>query len=701
MADDQAPLTTEQYLEAEVLRLKFRARERLGALEGERPEIFEAVDEVVATERARARAEVIDESALPPLLQLAARFGLDDLEVDVLVAAIAPHVDPDVPPLYREIRGSLLAERVDAALLLHLFSDSWGDALKLRRAIGPQGALMRQRILQVAALPTGASALQAAIEIRDRVLHFALGEEGLGTLIAPFCQVEQPDVTLRSVVLPERVLAPVLELAEHHGAFAARLAEWGYDPVLTYGRGSVLLFTGPPGTGKTLLARALANHLETPLLRVFVSKVLRAEVAAEDVLDELIVEARLRRALILFDDCAALFAEAGPVLSALLAFLEEFEGIAVLATNRTDSLDIALERRVLARVDFPRPDAGARELIYEALLPADLPIAADVDLSVLADRYDFTGGNIKNVVMVALNKALARDTAQPLVDMGLLEEAAQGQLRYRLDDYAVRTEVSLDLDDIVLPPKVKEQVVELLAACRNHEAVMHGWGFGERLVTGRGIVALFDGPPGTGKTLCAEILGSELGLPVSRINIPSVVSKWVGETEQRLQDIFRRARATRTVLLFDEADALFGRRSSQAQSSNDRYANMEVNLLLQEIERYDGIVFLTTNLFGALDDALLRRIGFRISFSEPDAELRARIWETLMPKRAPLDDDVNLAALGKRFELAGGRIKNAVLRAAYRALQEGHGAIAQRHLESSAVQESSAAGKVVRIPEKS
>jgi SpoVK/Ycf46/Vps4 family AAA+-type ATPase len=380
----------------------------------------------------------------------------------------------------------------------------------------------------------------------------------------------------------------------------------------------------------------------------------------------------------------------------VLAFMESVDGIVIMATNDASHVGLALERRVLLRLDFPRPDADARQQIFETLLPPELPIEAGADIRELAERYDFTGGLIKNTIMVALNRAIARSVEAPCLAYSLLRDAAEEQLRNRLDEYAIVTEGRLTLEDVVLPPDTRTRVTEVLAACRNHDFVLNRWGFGERLVTGRGIVALFDGPPGTGKTLCAEILGAALGLPVSRVNIPSVVSKWVGETEQRLQDVFRRAKAARTLLLFDEADALFGKRVSEVERATDRYANMEVNLLLQEIERYDGIVLLTTNLYSALDEALQRRIMYRITFQDPDDEQRANIWRTLLPRNVPLADDVDFPALGREFELSGGRIKNAVLRAAYRARQEDKASVAMEHLWSAAVEESRGAGKVVR-----
>ncbi|GMV38444.1 MAG: hypothetical protein AMXMBFR64_01600 [Myxococcales bacterium] len=632
----------------------------------------------------------------PPLLQLAGRFSLSSLELDVTATTLAPHLDPELPGLLRQLRGGMWSEHLDAAVLLRLFARTWDETLALRRAIGPQGALVRNRILVVQDLPAGATALQSAVSLHPRIVHFAVGETGLHHLIAPWCAVEEASVPFDSVVLPDELLRRVLDVLEPHASLRERLARWGYDEALPIGRGAVLLFVGAPGTGKSMLSRALATRMGSRLLRVFVSKMMRSQAAAEDVLDELAVEARLRDAVLLFDDCAPLFAEGGPALAALLAFLDRFDGVAILATNRTENLDLALERRVLLRVDFPRPDRLARERIYESLLPPEMPITEGTSLAELAAAYDFTGGMIKNTVMLALNKAVARDPSEPTLDGALLREAADIQLRNRLDDLAVTSESRLGLADLVLPPDVEGQVHDLLNACRNHEFVINAWGFGDRLPTGKGVISIFDGPPGTGKTLCGEILGTELGRPVSRVNIPSVVSKWVGETERNLQEVFRRARAGRSILLFDEADALFGKRVEKIERATDRYANQEINLLLQEIERYEGIVLLTTNLMSALDDAVMRRILFRIHFPEPDADLRARIWRTLVPRQVPLGDDVDFEELGERFELAGGRIKNAVLRAAYRASAECPRLLCQRHLVRAGVDESRAAGKVVR-----
>ena len=329
--------------------------------------------------------------------------------------------------------------------------------------------------------------------------------------------------------------------------------------------------------------------------------------------------------------------------------------------------------------------------------PAGGALEEDIDLEILANRYDFTGGTIKNAILVAVNRALAQSTQNPSLTMKMLDDGCLSQLRYALEDLTVRTATHLRLNDIVLPDDQDKKVREIIAAVRNQSVVLNSWGFGKKLVTGKGITCLFDGPPGTGKTLCAEIIAGEFDRPLYRVNIPEVVSKWVGETEKHIKAIFQQARISHAMLLFDEADSLFASRSSETSSATDRYANMEVNLLLQEIERFPGVCILTTNFFGSLDKALIRRIQFRVTFEEPDIEQREMIWEKLCPSEAPLGEDVEFGVLAKRFELTGGMIKNALLRAAYWACEAGT-KMTQQVLTDACIDEYKAAGKLARDP---
>jgi SpoVK/Ycf46/Vps4 family AAA+-type ATPase len=233
----------------------------------------------------------------------------------------------------------------------------------------------------------------------------------------------------------------------------------------------------------------------------------------------------------------------------------------------------------------------------------------------------------------------------------------------------------------------------LIASVRNRRTIFEEWGFGEKITKGRGICALFRGDSGTGKTLSAEIIANELGMTLYRVRIPAIISKYVGETEKNLEKCFREAAASGALLLFDEADSIFSKRT-EVKDSNDRYANMEVNLLLQEVERFEGVVILTTNLDAAIDDAFERRLNHKIDFPFPEARYRARIWKRLLPANAPLANDIDFEILGKDLELSGGCIKNSVIRAAYRAAERKI-PIDMDLLEAAGIQEYREMGKLV------
>jgi SpoVK/Ycf46/Vps4 family AAA+-type ATPase len=685
----------QDYLRLEVERVKALAQARLteaeGAADAQELERLSAQKAALAQARVEATAAGVG----IPLQEVVTRFGLGPLEAELLLVVLAPLLDGSILPIYKRLRGGFLLDGVDVSLAVQLAAGTWEEKLEARRALTHQAPLVANGLLQVTQPRGATNVLHQEVVLPARLLNHLLGDAALAESLAPFCEVVREAVPLERVVLPPRVRDDLLAVLTPGKAFRDSLSAWGYDAFLPYGRGVTLMLTGAPGTGKTLLATALATHLGRPLLRVRSGKLQDHQAPIEPLLADLSLEAAVRDAILFFDDCEGLFAERGARLSALLGFVERLEGMVLFATNQPQRLDPALERRIVMQVELPVPDPDLRLAIWELFLPPELPVADDVDVTALANLYDFTGGTIKNAVVVALNRALSANPRQPVVSQALLKEACDAQLKATVEEYATRTRAQLTLDDVVLPEAEKRQVQEVLGACRNHAFVMNRWGFGQRLATGKGIVALFDGPPGTGKTLCAEVLAHEIGRPLFRVNIPAVVSKWVGETEKHIQDVFARARASQAMLLFDEADALFGKRVAETQSSNDRYANMEVNLLLQEVERFDGIVILTTNLFGSLDDALKRRVLFRVSFPKPDAEHRSRIWQVLLPERAATTPDVDFAVLGKRFDLAGGHIKNAVLKAAYAAAAQG-GPIAMRHLLDAGQGECKAAGVLIR-----
>jgi ATPase family associated with various cellular activities (AAA)/Winged helix domain, variant len=235
---------------------------------------------------------------------------------------------------------------------------------------------------------------------------------------------------------------------------------------------------------------------------------------------------------------------------------------------------------------------------------------------------------------------------------------------------AVRLRTIHGLDDLILAPDVRARLDTLLDRVRTRECVLGEWGFAAHHDNASGLHVLFHGPPGTGKTLAAAVIGAQAGLPVYRIDLSLVVSKYIGETEKNLAQVFERAEARDWILFFDEADALFGRRG-EVTDARDRYANQEVSYLLQRLETFSGVTILATNFLRNVDEAFLRRIHLQVPFRAPEGRERGALWRTVLPPGLPLSEDVDLESLAESFDLTGGEIRNAAFHAAYRAAADG------------------------------
>jgi SpoVK/Ycf46/Vps4 family AAA+-type ATPase len=249
-------------------------------------------------------------------------------------------------------------------------------------------------------------------------------------------------------------------------------------------------------------------------------------------------------------------------------------------------------------------------------------------------------------------------------------QAARRRSSQALDALAQKILPKYRWADIVLPAPVMRQLREVFNAVKYRHVVYAQWGFERKLALGKGLNALFSGPSGAGKTMAADILANELGLDLYKIDLSTVVSKYIGETEKNLSAIFAAARASNAILFFDEADALFGKRS-EVKDARDRYANIEIAYLLQRMEEYDGVTILATNLYANMDEAFARRLHHLIDFPFPDGRHRERIWRQVFPAETPLDADVDFAFLARQFELAGGAIRNVALSAAFMAAEAG------------------------------
>ncbi|WP_346705259.1 ATP-binding protein [uncultured Agathobaculum sp.] len=313
----------------------------------------------------------------------------------------------------------------------------------------------------------------------------------------------------------------------------------------------------------------------------------------------------------------------------------------------------------------------------------DVTLSDEVTEEELAAKFHFSPQQIRLACRQAAG--LSGLDGKTMLDGATLHAACYQQVVHKLGELAHRVPPAYTWEDVVLPAAQKRLMQQACGHIRYRYRVYHQWGFESKISYGRGLSILFAGAPGTGKTMCAQVIARQLNMEMYKINISQVVSKYIGETEKNLQAVFREAKNSNCILFFDECDALFGKRS-EVKDSHDRNANVEVAYLLQQIEEYDGVCILATNLIGNIDEAFMRRITYVVHFPFPDAGMREKIYRQMMPQAVPLADDIDWGFLAGKFELSGGYIKNIVLAAAFMAAGEGS-PIGMRHLVRAAVGE--------------
>ena len=565
------------------------------------------------------------EGAAPGGLALVAVAYALDLDTRELCHALAPRRRP---ALYVETIADVL--QVDAATLV--------------RAIAPGSAARRGRAIAV-----DGEGLAATIEVPNATLAWLLGDDAIQPPLASACTVMSPDAAL-GVVLPAAALAAL-------DALVPRLI----DSV-------AVVVRGPRGSGRRAAAHRLARTLGRPLFVIDVPALVALETRARVALfASALAAARVRDAVPFLADADALYDERGELVAEHADALAALPGVVLASTAKSGHLEL---RRPALQLTLPRTELDDRERAWRAALE---PFALQAIAAELAGRYVIGPGAIADVVAEAARYATA--AAKPL-DADALEASVGRRLSLRLGTFGTVVQRKARFAEMVLPDDVVDTLHDMIAMVRERSQILERWGYQRHLGISRGVSALFSGEPGTGKTMAASVVASELGLELVRIDLSAVVSKYVGETEKNLGKIFDEAQDAHAMLLFDEADSLFGKRT-ELKTAQDRFANLEVNYILQRMESFDGVSVLTTNAESSIDPALQRRLNFRIRFPEPEVEEREKLWKQLLPPQAGLHDGVDFTALAERFDMTGGYIKNAVVRAAVIAARAGRAMLAE------------------------
>jgi hypothetical protein len=602
----------QRYLTAEIARIK-----ALLSTEGPVP----GKEAPATAELESARHDLPGPATLDLLVDA---FGLSPFERDLLLLLAAVELNGEVAGLCAGRSGNACCQGVTFSLALARLPEPHWSALT------PAAGLRHWRLLE---LGPGDSLVESPLRIDEWALHFLTG-------------VAQLDQRLQGVLEP--VPAPEV-LTPGQSALAQRIEQLWRDHGNLWTLPAVQL-CGDPQSGEQT-ACAAAQALGWELFRMAAEDLPAAASERESFI-------RLWERQLLLHPCA-LFLAAGEMdgpeqVRGLKGFLGRVHGGVIIGLRQT----LALSGRRAVTLAVPPPSTDEQRGLWQrALGPVASKLNGDVER--LLNQFRLDAGAIMDVGTAL--EAEAQEGGEEQTGKRLWD-ACRRQARPRLGELAQRIDSRVDWDDLVLPELQSQTLREMTAQVRRRVRVYEEWGFGAKNPRGMGVTALFHGPSGTGKTLAAEVLSNALELDLYRIDLSTVVSKYIGETEKNLRRIFDAAEYGGAILLFDEADALFGKRS-EVKDSHDRYANIEVSYLLQRMDAYRGLAILTSNRKETLDTAFLRRLRFIVQFPFPDAGQRAEIWRRTFPKQAPTEGlDIQKLA---RLNLAGGHIRNIALNAAF------------------------------------
>ncbi len=599
------------------------------------------------------------------LQQLATTFQFDTFDLDAFLICLAPALDLRYERLYAYLQDDVTRKLVSINLILDLLTEPGLLRLRQLTHFMADAPLIKYHLLQPAEA-LSPSLLAQTLSVDPTIVAWLFGHYVPHTSLGTQAYLEAPLPDLVDELLAGHVQADLKRAVTEK---------------------AIVVLYGPDRSNQLSAAKLLAQSQRRPLLVVHLANAINETTSALQAVRLALRDARLTGSIPCLLDWDTCLIDNAPPASLLTELCNYPDVVLILGQHAWQARD-TVRSRSLMWLEFPIPDYAQRCALWKQEVRTDAVEA--LDFSALASQFLLTASQIRDAVASARDKAMQRGSA--ITEQDLLA-AARAHSSPGLSGLARKITPRYAWNDIVLPPEQLAILREIVATVRGRHIVLNEWGVGQKLVPSDGITILFAGQPGTGKTMAAEVIAAELGLDLYKIDLSTIVSKYIGETEKNLEKIFSEAQSSNAILFFDEADAIFGKRS-EVKDAHDRYANIEISYLLQRMEAYDGVTILATNLRANLDDAFTRRLQFALDFPFPDEEYRQRIWQTLFPPDVPRSADLDFGILARRFKLAGGNIRNIIVSAAYLAAADG-GCVTMAHILHGARREMQKMGRLV------
>jgi winged helix domain-containing protein/ATPase family protein associated with various cellular activities (AAA) len=614
-----------------------------------------------------------------PLAELAERFALTSREVDLLFACFAVELDRRYERVHGFLHDDMSRRLVSSGVALDLYCETAEEQFIARALLNANARLRHYRMIEMLDDGLALPWLSRSLRIDERIASFLIGDQAIDGRVIRYVTPLQVEFQAGA---PKR------------DDSAKQLAHWLRG--LHAGQKPLIYLHGARQAGADAVVHATTQQLGVDVLTVDAELLSETGADFESILFLLFREGILSRSTIYLRnlDRALEQPNGASRYPALLRCLTDMGSIVFASGDVAWCWQLPTEPGMLRIVELQSATVAEQMQAWQAASHRQF---SDSELHRLISLHPLPAGAVRDVWRLAQAMAMSNDDGQSQPTFAQLQRACRTRAGTPVSSMARRLDPKHTWDDLVLPSAQLEQLRAICAQARHSSVVFGAWCFDRKMSLGKGLNALFSGPPGSGKTMAAEVIALELGVDILKIDLSQVVSKYIGETEKNLRQLFDQAASANAILFFDEADALLGKRSA-VKDAHDRYANTETAYLLQKMEEYPGITMLSTNLRQNMDEAFTRRMRFVVDFPLPEEADRLRIWQTVWPQQVPLAHDVDLPALARQFRLSGGAIRNVALSAAFLAADQGE-AVCMQHLLNATKRELQKMGRLVNDDE--